>query len=78
MFSLWENEGKWPEITKKWIEFLIQYRKRPQLLKEKLLDVSSGLTQLEVKYRAGWNSINNRFTGERYVRQEEEEEEEDD
>lgn len=78
LFSLWENEGKWPEITKKWIEFLIQYRKRPQLLKEKLLDVSSGLTQLEVKYRAGWNSINNRFTGERYVRQEEEEEEEDD
>ena len=63
LYSLWEHdEEEWPSVEKKWVDFLVQYRKKPSLLKEKLLDISKGLKDPNIKFRAGWNSINNRFT----------------
>ena len=78
LYSLWEYPDKWPAIQKKWIEFLIQYRKKPSLLKEKLLNPSYGLKNNEMKFRAGWNSINNKYTSDtQEFRSTDEEEEED-
>lgn len=63
IYSLWENPNtKWPAIETKWVDFLIQYRKKPSLLKEKLLDISKGLKDPEIRLKAGWQCINNKYS----------------
>jgi hypothetical protein len=64
LYSLWEHPGQWPQIEKKWVDFLVQYRKKPTLLKEKLLEPSYKLKDLDLKYKAGWLSIQNKYTND--------------
>lgn len=77
LYSLWEYPDKWLPIEKKWVEFLVEYRKKPALLKDKLLNVSYGLKNNEMKFKAGWNSINNKYTNDVREERSEEDDEED-
>lgn len=77
LFSLWEeHESKWSQVESFWVNFLISYRKRPLILKEKLLSMTVGYKTTEERLKAGWFSLQGRNSY--IVRQEEEEEEEDD
>ena len=76
LYSLWEHPNEWPQIERTWVDFLVQYRKKPSLLKEKVLDISHGLKDLDIKYRAGWLSIQNKYTNDSYGEREEEESDE--
>lgn len=79
LYSLWEHEEEeWATVMQKWIDFLIQYRKKPSVLKEKLVDISKGLKDPNIKFRAGWNSINNRYTNPRAQSTDSQEEDIDD
>lgn len=67
LYTLWENYEdtyKIKQIEEKWVDFLIQYRKKPNVLKDRLLDITKGIGKPEAKFKAGWLSINNVFTQE--------------
>ncbi len=56
LYSLWFNTNDWKSISKIWIDFLIQYRSKPSVLKDRILHISKGFTG-EDKYKAGWLSV---------------------
>jgi hypothetical protein len=57
LYSLWEFPNKWDALTTKWVTFLIKYRLKTTVLKEKLLEPSKGMS-LEYKHKAGWLAMN--------------------
>lgn len=61
LYSLWEYPEEKASIEKKWIDFLVQYRKKPSILKDKILDITKGMGKPEQKYKQGWLAINNRY-----------------
>ena len=57
LYSLWEFPSKWDALTAKWVTFLIRYRLKTSLLKEKLLEPSKGMP-MDCKHKAGWLAMN--------------------
>jgi hypothetical protein len=75
LYSLWDFPTKWDALTTKWVAFLIKYRLRTTLLKEKLLEPSKGMP-MDLKHKAGWLAMNDDPT--RILQRADESEEEDD
>jgi hypothetical protein len=79
LYSFWEEpKEKWPQMEGAWVDFIVQYRKRPLVLKEKLLSASAGLNKVEERFSAGWLSVQGRHSYQIRRASEEDEEEEDD